>query len=86
MDDHIAACEELFSAARSEFKHLEHFYFHNCIYEGLWKDNRRRHSEKLSTWDVIHTYGPDYKVVIVGDASMSPLRNIQRRRQCRTLE
>lgn len=72
MDDHIAACEELFSAARSEFKHLEHFYFHNCIYEGLWKDNRRRHSEKLSTWDVIHTYGPDYKVVIVGDASMSP--------------
>ena len=72
MDDHIAACEELFSAARAEFKHLEHFYFHNCIYEGLWKDNRRRHSEKLSTWDVIHTYGPDYKVVIVGDASMSP--------------
>jgi uncharacterized protein with von Willebrand factor type A (vWA) domain len=72
MDDHIAACEELFSAARSEFKHLEHFYFHNCIYEGLWKDNRRRHSEKLSTWDVLHTYGPDYKVVIVGDASMSP--------------
>ena len=72
MDDHIAACEELFSAARSEFKHLEHFYFHNCIYEGVWKDNRRRHSEKLSTWDVLHTYGPDYKVVIVGDASMSP--------------
>ena len=72
MDDHIAACEELFSAARSEFKHLEHFYFHNCIYEGLWKDNRRRHSEKMSTWDVLHTYGPDYKVVIVGDASMSP--------------
>lgn len=72
MDDHIQACEELFSAARSEFKHLEHFYFHNCVYEGVWKDNRRRHDEKLSTWDVIHTYGPDYKLVVVGDASMSP--------------
>ncbi|WP_428825570.1 vWA domain-containing protein [Azonexus sp. IMCC34842] len=72
MDDHIAACEELFSAARSEFKHLEHFYFHNCVYEGVWKDNRRRHDEKLSTWDVIHTYGPDYKLIFVGDASMSP--------------
>ncbi len=72
MDDHIQACEELFSAARAEFKHLEHFYFHNCIYEGVWKDNRRRHGEKLSTWDVIHTYGPDYKLVFVGDASMSP--------------
>jgi uncharacterized protein with von Willebrand factor type A (vWA) domain len=72
MDDHIQACEELFSAARSEFKHLEHFYFHNCVYEGVWKDNRRRHGEKLSTWDVIHTYGPDYKLIFVGDASMSP--------------
>ena len=72
MDDHIQACEELFSAARSEFKHLEHFYFHNCVYEGVWKDNRRRHGEKMSTWDVIHTYGPDYKLVFVGDASMSP--------------
>ena len=72
MDDHIQACEELFSAARAEFKHLEHFYFHNCVYEGVWKDNRRRHGEKLSTWDVIHTYGPDYKLVFVGDASMSP--------------
>ena len=72
MDDHIQACEELFSAARAEFKHLEHFYFHNCVYEGVWKDNRRRHGEKLSTWDVIHTYGPDYKLVLVGDASMSP--------------
>ncbi len=72
MDDHIQACEELFSAARSEFKHLEHFYFHNCVYEGVWKDNRRRHGEKLSTWDVIHTYGSDYKVMYVGDASMSP--------------
>jgi uncharacterized protein with von Willebrand factor type A (vWA) domain len=72
MDDHIQACEELFSAARSEFKHLEHFYFHNCIYEGVWKDNRRRHDQRLSTWDVLHTYGPDYKLVLVGDASMSP--------------
>ncbi len=72
MDDHIQVCEELFSAARSEFKHLEHFYFHNCVYEGVWKDNRRRHNEKLATWDVIHTYGPDYKLVFVGDASMSP--------------
>jgi len=72
MDDHIQVCEELFSAARAEFKHLEHFYFHNCVYEGVWKDNRRRHDQKLSTWDVIHTYGPDYKLVFVGDASMSP--------------
>ena len=72
MDDHIQACEELFSAARSEFKHLEHFYFHNCVYEGVWKDNRRRHDQRLSTWDVLHTYGPDYKLVLVGDASMSP--------------
>jgi len=72
MDDHIAACEELFSAARSEFKHLEHFYFHNCVYEGVWKDNRRRHGERMSTWDVIHTYGADYKLIFVGDATMSP--------------
>ncbi len=72
MDDHIQACEELFSAARSEFKHLQHFYFHNCIYEGVWTDNRRRHGEKQSTWDIIHTYGPDYKLIFVGDASMSP--------------
>ncbi|WP_142847844.1 VWA domain-containing protein [Telmatospirillum sp. J64-1] len=72
MDDHVGMCEELFSAARAEFKHLEHFYFHNCPYEALWKDNRRRHDEALSTWDVIHTYPPDYKLVFVGDASMSP--------------
>src|SRR5690606_13280620 len=64
--------EELFSAARSEFKHMEYFYFHNCIYEGLWKDNRRRHSEVIPTYDVLHKFGPDYKVVFVGDASMSP--------------
>jgi uncharacterized protein with von Willebrand factor type A (vWA) domain len=72
MDDHIQACEELFSAARAEFKHLEHFYFHNCVYEGVWKDNRRRHDQRMATWDVIHTYGPDYRLFFVGDASMSP--------------
>ena len=72
MDDHIQACEELFSAARSEFKHLEHFYFHNCVYEGVWRDNRRRHSERTALLDVIHKYGPDYKLIFVGDATMSP--------------
>src|SRR4051812_48994582 len=72
MDDHIRICEELFSAARGEFKHLEYFYFHNCVYEGVWRDNRRRHSERMSTWDVIHTYAPDYKLVFVGDSAMSP--------------
>jgi len=72
MDDHIRICEEMFSAARSEFKHLEYFYFHNFIYESLWKDNRRRHAEKTSTVDLIHKYGSDYKLVFVGDATMSP--------------
>ncbi len=72
MDDHVRVCEELFSAARSEFKDLEHFYFHNFIYEGLWKDNRRRHSEQLGTSELIRKFGPDYKLVIVGDATMSP--------------
>ncbi|WP_108446922.1 vWA domain-containing protein [Halomonas denitrificans] len=72
MDDHVRTCEELFSAARSEFKHLEAYYFHNCPYEGLWRDNRRRHSERIPTMDVLHTYGGDYQVVIVGDAAMSP--------------
>ena len=72
MDDHIQACEELFSAATAEFKHLEFFYFHNCIYERVWKDNRRRHAERIDTWDVLHKYGHDYKLVIVGDAAMSP--------------
>ncbi len=77
MDDHIRICEELFSAARTEFKHLEHFYFHNCVYETVWKDNRRREAERISTWDVLHTYGPDYKLVFVGDASMSPYEIVQ---------
>ncbi len=72
MDDHIRACEELFSAARSEFKHLEHFYFHNCLYEKVWKDNRRRHSEYLASWELMHTYPADYKLIFVGDATMSP--------------
>jgi hypothetical protein len=72
MDPHIRICEELFSAATSEFKNLEFFYFHNCVYEGLWKDNRRRHAERTPTWDVLHKFGHDYKVVFVGDASMSP--------------
>jgi len=72
MDPHIKVCEELFSAATSEFKNLEFFYFHNCVYEGLWKDNRRRFTERTPTWDVLHKYGHDYKLVFVGDASMSP--------------
>jgi uncharacterized protein with von Willebrand factor type A (vWA) domain len=72
MDGHIKLCEELFSAARTEFKTMEFYYFHNCLYEGVWKDNRRRNVEKLSTWDVLHKYGHDYKVIFVGDASMSP--------------
>lgn len=72
MDDHIRIVEELFSAARAEFRQLEYFYFHNCLYEGVWKDNRRRHSEVIPTFDVLHKYGHDYKVVFVGDASMSP--------------
>ena len=72
MDDHIRVVEELFSAARAEFKHMEYYYFHNCLYEGVWKDNRRRHAEKIPTFDVLHTYGSDYRVVFVGDAAMSP--------------
>ncbi len=72
MDGHVRAAEELFSACRTEFKHLEHYYFHNCIYEGVWKDNRRRHVEKTPTNDVIHKFGRDHKLVIVGDGAMSP--------------
>jgi uncharacterized protein with von Willebrand factor type A (vWA) domain len=72
MDDHVRVCEELFSAARSEFKHLEYFYFHNFVYESLWKDNRRRHSERIPTLDITHKYGADYKLIFVGDATMSP--------------
>jgi len=72
MDDHVKEVEELFSAARTEFKHLEYFYFHNCLYEGVWKDNARRYSNKTDTWQVLHTYPSDYKVIFIGDASMSP--------------
>ena len=72
MDDHVKICEELFSAASSEFKHLEYFYFHNCVYEGLWKDNLRRNSVRLPTLDLMHKYPADYKLILVGDATMSP--------------
>ncbi len=72
MDPFIRLCEELFSAARSEFKHMEYFYFHNCLYDFVWKDNRRRWADKTPTWDVLHKFPHDYKVVFVGDASMSP--------------
>src|SRR5206468_6748591 len=72
MDWHIQQVEELFSAAKSEFKHMEHFYFHNCLYEGVWKQNKRRFTDRTPTWDVLHKYPHDYKVVFVGDASMSP--------------
>ncbi len=72
MDDHIKVVEELFSAARAEFKHLEYYYFHNCLYEGVWRDNRRRWDAQIPTWEVLRTYGPDYKCIFVGDASMSP--------------
>ena len=72
MDPHVQIVEELFSAARAEFKHLESYYFHNCLYEGVWRDNARRWSAQTPTWDVLNTYGPDYKCIFVGDASMSP--------------
>ena len=72
MDPHIKVMEELFSAARSEFKHMEYFYFHNCPYEALWKDNKRRWSERTPTFDIMHKYPHDYKLIFVGDASMSP--------------
>ena len=72
MDPHIKLVEELFSAAHTEFKNLEFFYFHNCLYEGVWKNNARRRSERTDTWDILHKYGHDYKVIFVGDAAMSP--------------
>ena len=77
MDDHIKLCEELFSASKTEFKHLEYFYFHNCLYDYVWKDNRRRHSERTRTVDLLHKYSHDYKVVFVGDATMSPYEILQ---------
>ncbi|MHA7815225.1 MAG: vWA domain-containing protein [Pseudohaliea sp.] len=77
MDPHVKVCEELFSAARTEFKHMENFYFHNFLYESVWKNNIRRHHERTPLPDVLHKYGHDYKVVIVGDASMSPYEIVQ---------
>ncbi|ALU88710.1 hypothetical protein Hrubri_1501 [Herbaspirillum rubrisubalbicans M1] len=77
MDDHIARTEELFSAARTEFKNMEFFYFHNCVYDYLWKNNRRRHAERFSTWDVLRKYTPDTKLIFVGDATMSPYEIVQ---------
>ncbi|NDI86882.1 vWA domain-containing protein [Undibacterium crateris] len=77
MDDHIAQTEELFSAAKTEFKNMEFFYFHNCVYDYLWKNNRRRHAEKFPTWDVLRKYPPDTKVIFVGDATMSPYEILQ---------
>ncbi|MEX2494707.1 MAG: VWA domain-containing protein [Woeseia sp.] len=72
MDDHVRICEEMFSAARSEFKHLEYFYFHNFVYESMWKNNRRRHDERIATTSIAHKYSADYKLIFVGDATMSP--------------
>jgi uncharacterized protein with von Willebrand factor type A (vWA) domain len=72
MDDHVQVVQELFSAARAEFKHLEFYYFHNCLYEFVWRDNRRRWEAKIPTWELLRTYGPDWKCIFVGDATMSP--------------
>lgn len=77
MDDHIARTEELFSAAKSEFKHLEFYYFRNCVYDYLWRQNRRRHNERFETWDVLRKYPADYKLIFVGDATMSPYEVLQ---------
>ena len=78
MDDHIQLTEELFSAARTEFKNMAFFYFHNCVYDHLWRHNQRRSSERFSTWDVLHTYPPDTKLIFVGDATMSPYEILAR--------
>ena len=77
MDDHIKLCQEMFSAAKTEFKHMEYFYFHNCLYDYVWKDNRRRHSERTRTAEIMHKYGHDYKLIFVGDATMSPYEILQ---------
>lgn len=77
MDEHIARVEELFSAAKAEFKHLEFYYFHNCVYDFVWKNNRRRFAEKLMTWDLIRKYNKDYKLIFIGDATMSPYEILQ---------
>jgi uncharacterized protein with von Willebrand factor type A (vWA) domain len=77
MDDHIARTEELFSAAKTEFKNMEFFYFHNCVYDYVWKNNRRRHAERFPTWDILRKYAPDTKLIFVGDATMSPYEILQ---------
>jgi len=77
MDPHITVCEELFSAAKSEFRHLEYFYFHNCVYDHVWRDNRRRRNERIATFDILHKYGPDWRLIFVGDAAMSPYELVQ---------
>jgi len=77
MDPHIAVCEELFSAAKSEFRHLEYFYFHNCVYDHVWRDDRRRRNERIPTFDILHKYGPDWRLIFVGDAAMSPYELVQ---------
>jgi hypothetical protein len=77
MESHVRVCEELFSAARSEFKHLEYYYFHNFLYESVWKDSRRRHAERTPVFEILRTYPPDYRVIFVGDASMSPYEVMQ---------
>ena len=78
MDEHIHRVEELFSAAKTEFKHLEFYYFHNCVYDFVWKNNRRRYAEKFPTWDIIRKYNRDYKLIFIGDATMSPYEIVQR--------
>ena len=77
MDPHVRVCEELFSAAKSEFRHLEYFYFHNCVYDHVWRDNNRRNFDRVATQDILHTYGPDWKLIFVGDAAMSPYELLQ---------
>jgi hypothetical protein len=77
MDDHIARVEELFSAAKAEFKHLEFYYFHNCVYDFMWRNNKRRYAEKFETWDIIRKYNKDYKLIFIGDATMSPYEIVQ---------
>lgn len=72
MDPYVRTCEELFSATKTEFKHLEYFYFHNCLYDYVWKDNRRRSEQQIQTYDILNKYSEDYKVIFVGDASMAP--------------
>ncbi len=77
MDDHISRVEEMFSAAKSEFKHLEFYYFHNCVYDFMWRNNKRRYAEKFETWDIIRKYNKDYKLIFIGDATMSPYEIVQ---------